>query len=271
VVLAVAPAALLLTPYGFAILGYYHDTLFNHWFGELITEWRPVTSAPGPAVFFFLLAGTAIWSFGRNPHGTTRWERVALLVLLVAGVSALRNLAWVTLAAIPVVAASMDPILRTARGASAQAERLNRMTAWGSVAILAAVMLVTVERPADWFERDLDVDVLRAVQATRTQDPSLGILADLSYADWLLWRDPRLRGHVAFDGRLELLSRGAVRTLAATVGYGTLHPRELKYGLVVFDPAESPVMLNAFATEPRHRILTTGPSGTVVLRQLSSG
>ena len=59
------------------------------------------------------------------------------------------------------------------------------------------------------------------------------VLANVKYADWLLWREPGLAGRVAYDARLELLSRRRILQIydfglpfgswrAATAGYDVL-------------------------------------------------
>jgi hypothetical protein len=60
------------------------------------------------------------------------------------------------------------------------------------------------------------------------------VLANVKYADWLLWREPVLAGRMAYDARLELLSRRQILQIydfglpfggswrAATAGYDVL-------------------------------------------------
>jgi hypothetical protein len=45
-------------------------------------------------------------------------------------------------------------------------------------------------------------------------EPGTGqVFADATYADWLLWARPELRGRVAYDARFELLDRSELTRL----------------------------------------------------------
>src|SRR5258708_11581402 len=88
-VLTLAPfACVAATPYGLSMISYYQHTRLNSSFRSFVTEWQPVTSVPLLAVPFFGLVGFALWSFGRHAGGTTLWERCALVVLAIGGVTA---------------------------------------------------------------------------------------------------------------------------------------------------------------------------------------
>jgi hypothetical protein len=86
-----APAAILATPYGLAIIGYYRTTMGGSTLRQFVTEWRPVTSAPVTATALFLTAALALWSFGRNPRKTSLWDKLAFLVLVAGSISVVRN------------------------------------------------------------------------------------------------------------------------------------------------------------------------------------
>ncbi len=60
------------------------------------------------------------------------------------------------------------------------------------------------------------------------------------HADWLLWREPSLRGRVAFDSRFELLPTGLYPRVVGFKGDpGWLENAE-GYPILVFDPTELP-------------------------------
>jgi len=84
--------------------------------------------------------------------------------------------------------------------------RLNVALAAGSVATLGVLLGVTLARPAAWFERPYSPAAADAVATAAARHPSAGVYADAKYADWLLWREPGLRGRVAYDIRFELLA-----------------------------------------------------------------
>jgi hypothetical protein len=45
-----------------------------------------------------------------------------------------------------------------------------------------------------------------AIAGAAARDPSLAIVSEAGYGDWLVWRYPQLRGRIAFDIRFELLA-----------------------------------------------------------------
>ena len=60
------------------------------------------------------------------------------------------------------------------------------------------------------LERELAVTTAgAAIARAAAADPSLKVVSQEGYSDWLLWRYPALRGRIAFDIRFELL--GATR------------------------------------------------------------
>jgi hypothetical protein len=73
--------------------------------------------------------------------------------------------------------------------------------------------------------------------ATR-DTPGLRIFATESYADWLLFDDPQLAGRVAYDARLEILTRSELsRIVAFRTEHGIDWDRVTRgYGLLVLDP-----------------------------------
>jgi hypothetical protein len=265
--LTLAPAALLVTPYGFATAAYYSDTLFNHQFAQLVTEWRPVTSALIVAVPFFGLAGLAIWAFGRDKRRLTAWEWSALLVLIVAAITAGRNVVWMGLAGLMLVPIACTA---TARG-PAVAEtnpRVNR--AFALLAAVAAViaLAVTAARPPSSFEEGYPGGVLRAVRDATGAQPDLRVFADSRYADWLLWREPALEGRVAFDVRFELLRGERLTRIARGLGAIGVDWKNVARGfrLVVLTPTDTKYATPGFRTEPGRRVLFDDTDGLVLLR-----
>ena len=199
------PILLLITPYGRDIAFYYRDTLLTPAFSQLSSEWRPVTSDLLLAVPLFLLAALALVAFVRNPRATTAWEKLAMALLLIAGATAVRNVVWAALAAVPLVGLAIAPSVPRGPVATS-APRLNRVLVLVAVAALAATTIATIARPARAFDAGYPRGLLQAVSRGTAADPSAIVVADLQYSDWLLWHEPRLRGRVAFDARLELLS-----------------------------------------------------------------
>jgi hypothetical protein len=63
------------------------------------------------------------------------------------------------------------------------------------------------------------------------------IYADVRFGDWLLWHNPNLAGHIAFDVRFELLTARQLHALAGVSQIPEPHQRDLvaPYGLLVLD------------------------------------
>jgi hypothetical protein len=212
-----AVAAILITPYGLGIVGYYHDTMVSSTLRQAVTEWRPVTSVPATAVALFAMTGLALWSFGRSAERTTTWEKLALLILAVGAISVVRNAVFFALLALMIVPVSLSWGDRAKEGAS------DRRRAWinGTLAFCGVVAVVfaaasTLLRPASGVEySEQRPGVLTAVETAVRTHPGIRVMADEALDDWLLWRDPGLSGRVGNDVRFEILSDTQIRSLQA--------------------------------------------------------
>ncbi|MDX6656418.1 MAG: hypothetical protein QOH62_1211 [Solirubrobacteraceae bacterium] len=212
---ALPPAVLLLTPYGIGTAGYYRNTLLDGSFKALATEWQPITHDPiliGPFVAVLALTG---WTLLRARPNTSVWERLALIVVLAAAATAVRNMVWLTLGALPVLVIAVDRIVPADPPPSAVSSSVNRTLAAVAAVALIVALGVTLARPTSRFELAYPQSYLDAVHRAATIDPESRIVADVGDADWLLWRDPSLRGRIAFDARLELLSASGVHDIGS--------------------------------------------------------
>jgi hypothetical protein len=237
-----APLCLLLTPYGISGLSYYHETLMNPAFKTLVVEWQPITSFTILAIPFFVAAFATVWvlGLGRGRGRVRLFEALALLVLIAAAISAVRNITWFALAVIVLLPSTVSGIV--ARRPPAPRRRRLNLTLVGTSAIFLLACLGTVAtRPSSWFERNYDARVLSRVAAVVHRHPGVRIYADGHFADWLLWHDPSLAGHVAYDSRLELLTARQLRELASLTQMRALHARDplAGYGLLMLDTTDS--------------------------------
>lgn len=270
-----APLTLVITPYGLQTVSYYHATMMNSSLQHFVTEWQPITSDWALAGPFFVLAGLAVWSFGRRPDMTTAWEKVALVVLAAASIDVMRNDLLFGLAALAIMPASFDRAvpIRTRRSTPVR-ERLNAVLAWTAVAALAITVTSTLLRPASAFENNYQRPrLLAAVRSALREDPSLKVLADVRFADWLLWRDPELSGRIANDARFELLSSSEMVKLQRT--FGAIGPGWKQgargYQLLVLDRTASPDAVEGFLREPGRRVLYNDGQRIVILRRTPAG
>jgi hypothetical protein len=218
--LVAAPACLLMSPYGLDLVGYYRMMLVDPPLASFVREWRP-PGFDGVTVAFFVsaLAVTVLW--GRHRRVLTSFEQWAMPLLLLAALSAVRNVIWFELAAAVTLPRLLDAAW-PARALTHGVRRVNLVA--GAAAVLAVLGFVAVHRPA------LDPDRAAAATVAAAAGAQGIVLADDTHADWLLWEQPSLIGRVAYDVRFELFdarelrqlnelgrgSRSAWRTCAAT-------------------------------------------------------
>jgi hypothetical protein len=207
-----AIACVLASPYGFSLLGYYRSTLFNPSFSRIVTEWQRSTPSLLTASFY-ALAFVGMWLVGRHGGRLTRFEKCALLLTVVAGMLALRNMVWFCYLAVIVLPAALCETL-AAREDDGARPRFKIGIALASCVALLAAASAAAAAPASWYAgKTYPARATRLVAAAASADPSLHVFADIRYADWLLWEQPALAGHVMYDARLELLRHSQLEQL----------------------------------------------------------
>jgi hypothetical protein len=266
-----ASACLLATPYGFSILSYYRTTLLGGTLRQTVTEWQPITSVALMAVLFFLLAGVALWAFGRHPTRTTLWERLAVLGLAAASIQVIRNALFFALLVLLVLPVSLPVAkqLPSTAVASLRRGRLNLGLAGASLFIVLVLGVATMARPASNIELTYQrTRILQVVERQTAAHPALKLFADVRFADWLLWRDPALRGRVANDARFELLSGSQITRLQnAVAAIGPNWKQGFRgFRLIVLDRRYAPQAVTALLQEPGRRILYDDGDRIVILR-----
>jgi hypothetical protein len=193
-------ACALITPYGLEIVDYYRLLLVDPPFGEAIVEWERTTPSGKTAVFYGLAALTAVLVVWQRRR-VTAFELVALALLLVTALDAVRGVVWFALAVAVLLPRHVDGAIR--KPDVVQYPRANTVLA-GLFALGAAVAVAVVAaKPASWFEQRWPREALDAVQAAGRD---ARVYPSDRHADWLLWRLPELRGRVAYDVRFELLT-----------------------------------------------------------------
>ena len=249
-----APLCLLATPYGLAGIGYYSETLNNPMFKTLVTEWRPVTSVAILAVPFFIGAFAAVWLFGQSRRRARLFDVLALLLLIAAGISAVRNVTWFALAALVLLPATITSTLPPRRSATRNPRANLSLAAVACITLLSVIVSVGT-KPASWFGRPYDTRALRTVVAQLRDRPSLHIYATSRFGDWLLWNEPSLEGHVAFDARFELLTQSQMSLLGHITEPAVPGQPDLlrAYGLIVLDRGDQALVQRSNA-----RVITSG-------------
>jgi hypothetical protein len=251
------PLCLCVTPYGAGVVNYYHETLLNSTFSKVVTEWQPVTSVAFLAIPFFVLMFTVIWLLGRSGARTHLFEQMTLLVLAAGAIVAVRNDTWFALAVLMLLPSVVSGVLRPAKTPERR-RGVNLILAGLSSLILVSATIAVALQPASWFEREYDQRVVKTVAAEVARPPGTRVFADLRYSDWLLWKNPALANHLAYDARLELLTNAQILALAHLSEVRQPHQLDVTagYGLLVLDPND----------QPNTRILLARPATRVILR-----
>lgn len=271
-----APLCLLLTPYGLGALPYYRTIFLGGSIMHAVTEWQPVTASLLIAVPFFFVAGFALWSFGRHADRTSLWERLAVIALAAGSAMVVRNVLFFALAAVVLIPRSIELQASPASPDRPPIDRRRGTINFGLSAAALSVVLVAVAatfvRPAHQVEFSSQRQgVLSAVDTATRTDPGLKVMADVRFADWLLWRDPRLRGRIATDARFELLTASQIKSqqrLLSAVGPDWKRGAR-GYRLIVLDRRYNPDAALGFLQEAGRRVLYNDGARVVILRSAS--
>jgi hypothetical protein len=207
---ALAPVCVLCSPYGLSLIHYYRHLLVDPPFAKLVVEWMAPTPAPITALFY-LLAFATVWFVARWGRKLTLFEHLALLVTLASALDAARNIAWFGFVVLMLLPVLLDET-RVGRVTGAHPAARTALSV-ASLAGLAAMLVFVATKPASWYDSLWPDRAALATISANTSNPSTRVFASDRLADWLLWRDPRLRGRVAFDVRFELNTAPQVRRL----------------------------------------------------------
>jgi hypothetical protein len=77
------------------------------------------------------------------------------------------------------------------------------------------IAIAILGRPTSWFTSSYPTKAIPTLRALVARHPHTKILADVHYADWLIWEDPRsFSGRVAYDTSFELLTPTQLSAIA---------------------------------------------------------
>jgi hypothetical protein len=197
------PLSLLASPYGTQLVAYYRLMLFHPPLANVVAEWEPASVSKTTSMFFvsaFVVA--VLW--GGHRRALTAFENWALPILLACGLIAIRNAVWFELALAVALPRLLNSVWPCQVAPSRVIGRLNRMLAVGT---LTVVGILVANQLADAPALISDSNPSAAAAAiARAAGPNGLVLADQQHADWLLWKEPALVGHVAYDVRFELFT-----------------------------------------------------------------
>ena len=204
-----APLCVLATPYGPSVAGYYRLMLLSSPLTQYVHEWQPPSvEALTAGLFLSAFALVALWA--RHPRAVTSFERWAVVLLLLAAMTALRNAIWFELAAAITFPRLLDATWRM-RPQNDAVRRVNLFLGLFAATGVLALVAAQVARPQAWLQRDLPPSAAAAI--ARAAGPHGIVLSDDVHADWLLWQQPTLAGRLAYDIRFELFTAGELAAL----------------------------------------------------------
>jgi hypothetical protein len=207
-----APAALVCSPYGFDLVGYYHTMLISSPLGQYVLEWGPTHLDLGTAPFF-ALAFLSVFLLARHGQAVSLFERLALPLFVLLGLLAARNTIWLGLACAVSAPTLFDRALGPSLTLTRGMRRLNAILSASAVACAAVVIAVLLTRPVSVLLPNWPSAGAAALAAAA--GPRAHVLADDAHSDWLLWEQPQLTGRLAYDVRFELFTSQQLGRLQA--------------------------------------------------------
>ena len=204
--LLASPLAVLASPYAAELPGYYRTLLFESDLQRYVVEWG-WTAPSATTLPFYGLAALTVWALVRRPGRLPWFDRIALALTLVAGVSALRSVVWFGLAALVL----LPNALSSAAAKPVPSGRAALLAAGCLAGFAAVAAAASLPGAAGRVDRLWPASASDAVAA----DPGARVFASERYADWLLWARPELRGRIAFDARFEVQPRGTLEQVSA--------------------------------------------------------
>jgi hypothetical protein len=244
-VLVIAPwACVLASPYALELPGYYHRTLANPKFGQIVFEWTPSTIRNEPIFYAALLL--AAWLALGHGRALSAFSRLALALTAIGGLLAIRNIVWFALVGAAVLPRALDAAWTPRR--TPRHRRLNLALAGMAVAGLSITAAATASHGRAWFEQGFPGRAAETVAAATAADPGAKVFANDRYADWLLFEQPALRGKIAYDIRFELLTTRELQGIYDFTLQRGPHWRRIArpYSLVVLDPKQQKAVLGFY-------------------------
>ena len=263
--LALGAAALLApfaSPYGTKLVDYYSSTATNGAFHSMVTEWAGTTLREWPA--FFVFAAIVVVALLRPEIRLGLFEKLALAALLLAGLDTTRNIVW-----LPIAATVLLPHALTAWSPEAPTRSRLRpvlMLAALGGAVGVGILVAGITRAS--LEQPWPTPEGKAIARAAALDPSLRVLTEEGYADWLLWRFPSLRGKIAFDIRFELLgARGLKEVVHLEAAAGPTWNRPFRgYRLELWNRKVKPELVASLLEEHGARVLSHHGHTYAILR-----
>ena len=229
----------LVSPYGFALPGYYHHFSSSSALQHTITEWAPSSVRSQP--FFFIVLGAVLFVVFRQRAALGLFAQLAIVATAIGGLLANRNIVWFALATAAFVPAALDELWPASP--SERRPRVNQAIVVATTLLVVLVAGWAGTRSRSWFENAYPQPAADVVARTAAANPSFRVYANETFADWLLFEYPSLGGSVSSDIRYELLSDAQIERIAAFESQSGADWRAAAtgYRILVLDPHEPAV------------------------------
>jgi hypothetical protein len=251
--LPAAPVAVLVSPYGVQLVGYYHHMLGSPLLSKFVQEWGATT--PQKAWLFYGVALGTVWLLGRAGKVLTPFERLALLASVGAALTAIRHVVWFELTAVVLLPLLVNAWKGSTREPAAASTSLTRWIGRVSAAALVVTAIALLAPSGSWYKSRVPTGASAAI-ASATADSGTRVFASETLADWLLWTQPSLRGRVAYDVRFEILTQAQLERLVAyhRRSGGEWDSPTKGYGVLILDRRKDPVVTSALRRDASLRV-----------------
>jgi hypothetical protein len=264
-----ALGAVLVTPYGSAIIAYYPRVLADPALAA-IAEWQPSSFSILNLPFVALLLG----GLGAACFARGRGLRLPLWPVLIAGAlaalatHAVRYQVWFALAAAPALAAVLTSIRRRGAETAVVPRTLAIAAATLVLAATAAVGADLIATPTSGYNGFISESAVTAAAQYATAHPRVRVLADDSTGSALLWQYPRLAGRVGFDARTEIYPAARLIAFAHFLGVAgrSWTAATRPYQVLAITCSLHPGLCPAIRRLPSWRVLSAGSGGLVAVR-----
>ena len=226
----------LVSPYGFGLIGYYRHFVSSSALANTVSEWAPSTVRSQP--FFFIVLGVVLFVVFRQRHAIGLFAQLAVVCTAIGGLLANRNIVWFALVTAAFVPRALDELWPP--GVSERRPRVNLLLALATLVALVGAAGSAAAHSRSWFESSYPRPAADAVARLAARSPGSRVYANGTFADWLLFVHPSLEGRVSSDIRYELLSDRELGRIAAFQSRaGATWPAAAdSYRLLVLDPHE---------------------------------
>jgi hypothetical protein len=264
--IVLAPLAVLATPYGpLTTARYYHLMIVDPPFDRYVTEWQ-WSDPDWNTLAFYVLAVFALGLVMTRWRRLTMFDVATLAVTYIGAVTAIRGIPWFALACMVLLPVAIGRSLEAKPGPIFR--KLNLALGIGAATVLAAVVAASLARDASWYERNWPEAAVHDRIETAAPGHTL-VYAATRYGDWLLWKEPSLRGRVAYNVRFEILDSETFFRIVRFRGEQGDDWKTLADGfeIVVLESDQEPSNVNDFLAERGARALYRDDEVTVVRRR----